>query len=151
MYQKNSYLNLIWSQMYTFVVYTAVSVLVTFMMFCKGDQQPPIPDSSSLSHLRNNICYCLNIPMAEFHSHVCGCSVSHEHVQVGTNIRPCSCHLSCCHRGLSSAQGALTNRFTSIRVCTKLTHFLPFHGELYSFCWISFPSPLLRRIWQTSV
>lgn len=53
---KQLYLNLIWSQMYTFVVYTTVSVLVTFFIFCKGDQQPPLPDSSSLSHLGNNIC-----------------------------------------------------------------------------------------------
>lgn len=117
---KQLYLNPVWSQMCTFVVYSAVSVLVTFIIFCKGDQQPPLPDSSSLSHLGNNICYCLNIPTTELHSHVCGCSVCHWHVQGGTNI-----HLSCHCCGLSSAQWALTNRFTYIRVCTKLTRLPP--------------------------
>lgn len=92
---KKFYLNLVWSQMYTFVVYTAVPVLVTFIIFCKGDQQPPVPDSIPISSGKWYLL-CLTIPMAEFHSPVLGAFVSltrsgrHKHLslQLPTVLSP---------------------------------------------------------------
>lgn len=127
-FQNNFSVNVVWSQLYIFVVYLIVSALVTFIIFCKGDQQPPLPDSC-IPILSVEQCLLL---LKNHHSwiHISCLWVTHEvfvvHVLRQTHVSiHLPVHLSCCRCDLSSAQLALMSKCNDTRVHTKLTHLPP--------------------------
>lgn len=146
---KQLYVNFIWSQTHTFVVYTTVSVLETFIIFCKGDQQPP--DSSSLSPLGNSFCYCLNITTAEFHCHVCGSTCSGRHKYL--SIQLSTSHVTAVASVLTMSSNKCVYLYQSLYkthssaslFMEKCTHFAGFPSHL------SLTITLVKQIWQTSV
>lgn len=149
---KKFYLNLVWSQMYTFVVYTAVPVLVTFIIFCKGDQQPPVPDSIPISSGKWYLL-CLTIPMAEFHS-CFGCICVTNTVRQAQTSVPAAAHSPVPTVPQLCTVSSNKQIYPRQSLC-KLTLCLPPPGHLCSFCrflsHLCLKVALVRRIWHTRV